>query len=112
MTRNTHMTMERDDYRCFRCGVPLANVWAGYSCHHRQSRSVGPDTPDNLIMLCGSGSSPHCHFYVHQHPAESRDKGWIISKYIDRDSIPDIPAYHYRLGMVTLSPDGEVHAPA
>jgi hypothetical protein len=98
--------MARDDYRCFRCGVLLAHVWAGYSCHHRQTRAVGPDTPDNRIMLCGSGSSPHCHQYVHAHPEESRDNGWIVSRHADDPGA--VPVRHWQLGMVLLDAQGGI----
>jgi hypothetical protein len=101
--------MERDGHRCVRCGVLLANVWAGYSCHHRQSKSVGPDSLENRIMLCGSGSSPHCHQYVHAHPKEAREAGWIISKYIERDGLPKMPCRHFILGTVFYDREGGIH---
>jgi hypothetical protein len=99
--------MERDQGRCFRCGAPLTAGWPGYSCHHRQSRSVGPDTLDNRIMLCGSGTSPHCHQYVHAHPAESRDNGWIVSRHLRSDQISGVPVKHWQLGWVYLTETGE-----
>jgi hypothetical protein len=83
-------------------------VWAGYSCHHRQLRSGGgADTPGNLIMLCGSGSSDHCHLYVHAHSEEARREGWIVSRHA-LSSPAGVPVRHWQLGMVYLADDGRV----
>lgn len=91
--------MERDGHRCFRCGKHVSERWPGYSCHHRQSKSVGPDTLENRIMLCGSGTTG-CHGWVHSHPKMSRDEGWIVSRY----AVPaEEPARHWDLGMVYVS---------
>lgn len=103
--------MIRDEHRCVRCGKPLTAGWPGYSCHHRQSKSVGPDTLDNRIMLCGSGTNPACHAYVHAHPAEARANGWIVSKYAPDPAA--VACLHYRRGWVRYSAAGDVeHAPA
>lgn len=99
--------MERDHGRCVRCGAPLATGWPGYSCHHRQSRSVGPDTLENRIMLCGSGTTG-CHGWVHAHPKISRDEGWIISKYTKEAELPQVPCRHHQLGLVFYNRAGEV----
>lgn len=97
--------MEREEHRCFRCGAPLRDGWPGYSHHHRQTRRFGPDTPDNVIGTCGSGTTG-CHGWIHAHPKESRDNGWIVSKYISADQIPSVPVRHWRLGLVLLTADG------
>jgi hypothetical protein len=97
--------MARDNYRCVRCGHYLSGVWPGYSCHHRQSRSVGPDTLDNRIMLCGSGTTG-CHGYVHAHPVEARDKGWIVSRHVKRDEITAVAVEHHQLGLVRYDANG------
>ena len=98
--------MERDEHRCFRCGAALTTGWPGYSCHHRQTRAVGPDTLDNRIMLCGSGTTG-CHGWVHSHPKLSRDDGWIVSRHAADPAV--IPVRHYRLGMVLLGADGSIN---
>lgn len=104
MTANG-VVWERDEGRCVRCGAALSASWPGYSHHHRQSRSVGPDRPDNLIMLCGSGTTG-CHGYIHGHPAEARANGWIISKYVEDEDLADVPCTHHQLGQVTYDATG------
>lgn len=53
---------QRDNQRCRMCGQ--ANAYT-YSVHHIQYRSAGGNNDlDNLILLCGSGSSG-CHLQVH-----------------------------------------------
>jgi len=95
--------MERDSHRCFRCPRWLGLHWPGYSCHHRQTRAVGPDTLDNRIMLCGSGTTG-CHGWVHAHPAEAREHGWIVSRYVSDPA--EVPVLHWQRGLVYLTTDG------
>lgn len=66
---------DRDRYSCVRCGKPL-NVTAG-SRHHRQRRAVGLHRVENLVLLCGSGTTG-CHGWVHAHPKDARAAGWIV----------------------------------
>ena len=54
-------------------GVPGVCQIRGHHAHHVLMRSQGgPDEPHNLLWLCGA-----CHRYVHDHPAESYEKGWL-----------------------------------
>lgn len=99
---------ERDGGRCVRCGKPVHDFWPGFSCHHRQSRSVGPDTLENRITLCGSGTTG-CHQYVHANPAESREKGWIISRFLKADELASTECWHHELGWVCFGADGSVN---
>lgn len=46
----------------------------GEHAHHRLMRSQGgPDDAGNLLWVC-----PSCHHYVHAHPTESYERGWLI----------------------------------
>lgn len=79
---------ERDNARCVRCGKSLYNTMA--SLHHRRMRShpfTGLHEPSNLIWLCGSGDQK-CHGYVHAHPKESYERGWLVSMVKDPAEVP------------------------
>jgi len=72
----------RDEWRCWRCGY-LRLAAALSSIHHRKLRKQGGrDAPSNLILLCGSGTTG-CHGWVHAHPRDSRDKGWLVPSWAD-----------------------------
>lgn len=57
--------MTRAQGRCERCGCDdLGSRWDGFSVHHRLPRSRGGGNgPENLLVLCGSGTSG-CHGFV------------------------------------------------
>lgn len=41
--------------------------------HHRLPRAHGgKDTRENLLAVCAA-----CHHYIHTHPAESYERGWL-----------------------------------
>ena len=42
--------------------------------HHRLMRSQGgSDEPDNLLHVCHV-----CHAYIHAHPTEAYERGWLV----------------------------------
>lgn len=69
---------ERDGYACIICGRYSEQI------HHRRPKAKGGTSVawvgevPNGIVLCGSGTTG-CHGWVHDHPAQSRSRGWIIS---------------------------------
>lgn len=74
--------LRRDGDSCLRCGVHISV--RGYSLHHRKGRHALPGLPDphcaeNLVTLCGSGTTG-CHGWVHAHPEESYEQGWMIRR--------------------------------
>ena len=89
----------RDFHRCVRCKSPaVKGDW-----HHRRSRSVVDEhqhCPCNGINLCRT-----CHDWIHQHPFEARQQGWIVSRHA---SPPDEPVFAEQHGWVLLTCDGEV----
>ena len=98
-TRDTVLT--RDRWRCTRCGKPLD---AG-SIHHRRLRGhkwPGLNQPSNLLTLCGSGTTG-CHGWVHAHPAQARELGFIVSAYNDNPA--SVPVCTWR-GWITLDDTG------
>jgi hypothetical protein len=45
-----------------------------YHRHHKMMRSHGGTNDlDNLLWVCDG-----CHTYIHNHPAESYEKGWLL----------------------------------
>jgi hypothetical protein len=78
------VVMERDLHRCQWCGIVLSRgEWN--SCHHRKLRSQGgPDTPENRVMLCGSGTTG-CHFRAH---VKERPKAVVLGYIVPRGDDP------------------------
>lgn len=75
--RSRDLVKSRDRFRCARCLVPApAGHW-----HHRRSRSV-PGThqhcPCNGVWLCAP-----CHTWVHGHPRQAGERGFIVGRYVD-----------------------------
>lgn len=55
--------------------------------HHRQLRRGGDERPVNLLRV-----GPVLHDWIHKHPAEARELGWIVSQHEDpADVIVTIP---------------------
>jgi hypothetical protein len=74
------LVLKRDSWRCACCGRDVSDGWP-YSIQHRVARgSGGRNTPENLVTMCGSATSPGCH-----RRAEDRDDGmhmagfWLYS---------------------------------
>ena len=99
------LVLERDDYRCVSCGLPI--MGQQYSLQHRKARGVGGDnTPANLIVLCGSATSPGgCHLAAEQRGAQSLDLGYWVPSW---QHPADVPVMHFVHGRVWLTDTGEV----
>ena len=66
----------RDGNTCCLCGTPVARD--DDSIHHRIPRGRGgSNTPDNLLLLCGSGTTG-CHGHVESHRAEAYERGYLV----------------------------------
>ena len=83
--------LRRDGFRCVRCGKPVA--YGRDSIHHRILGNRKDNRPSNLIALCGSGTTG-CHGWVHSHPAEAREYGWIVSRFTQRALTPDASVFY------------------
>lgn len=80
---------DRDGGQCIRCGVYLFGL--PWSRHHRLPRRMGGTRdvrsydPRNLVTVCGSGSSPHCHNAIESNRSLAYDTGWLIRSYDELD---------------------------
>lgn len=72
------VALARANYRCERCGA-TGRPGRPLSCHHRLMRSQGgPDTLENLVVLCGLDNTTGCHGWVHKHPEQAYALGLLI----------------------------------
>lgn len=98
---------ERDECSCVRCGRWLQGRPA--SRHHRKRRSQAArgevHSPANLILLCGTGTTG-CHGWVHAHPVEAREHGWMLRSTDDPKAVPML---HSLYGWVLLDERGRAH---
>lgn len=71
----------RDGNRCVKCGQLVARDED--SIHHRIPRGRGgTNDVENLILLCGTGTTGH-HGWVEQHRAAAYNLGYLVRSGID-----------------------------
>jgi hypothetical protein len=85
--------VERDQWRCVRCGVFCGSTAS--SVHHLVLGNRSNNVASNLILLCGSGTTG-CHGWVHAHPKKAREGGWIRSRHAQ--SPADMPVLYDQPG--------------
>ena len=89
-----------------RCEPQVSPHCAKYASewHHRKMRSqLGPDTIPNGLAVC-----PACHRYIHRHPEESYDKGYLVRSHYDEDSVPVLlPTRFFGRRWQILTPTGD-----
>lgn len=74
------LVFARAGWVCEARGVLPGRCESFLNAHHRLTRgNGGPDTLENLMALCGSGTTGH-HGYVHAHPQIGYDLGFLIRK--------------------------------
>lgn len=99
------LVLERDSYQCVSCGLPIfGQQW---SLQHRKARGVGGgNEPSNLIVLCGSATSPGgCHLAAEQRDQRSRDLGYRV---LSTQDPREVAVYHKQYGLVWLTDDGGI----
>lgn len=79
---------QRDARSCVRCGVSL-EVVSG-SRHHRQRRRDGGHSVENLVLLCGSGTTG-CHGWVHANPTRAIAVGLIVPTWVREIALVPVP---------------------
>lgn len=78
--------------RCELCGGSLAGM-VGFSVHHRLPRRMGGssrpelNTPANLILLCGSGTTG-CHGRIESHREQAYAEGLLLHDGADPAAVP------------------------
>jgi len=72
--------LHRDAGRCGWCGKHLDNDAAR---HHRMRRREGGDRLANLVMI-----HMRCHVYIHGHPLEAKERGFIVPPWADLLTTP------------------------
>jgi hypothetical protein len=99
---------KRSEQPCDPCKAAWADYQKAYrasdpsSTHHRKLRSQGGlDEPDNLIRLCGSGTTG-CHGWAHANPAVARSYGLIVWRIRNPAEVP-VRKFH---GWVLLDAQG------
>lgn len=104
------LVMERDGFSCAWCGRQL--LTGPRSLQHRRARGMGgrpsgdANRPSNLLLLCGSATSPGgCHTW-----AESRaEEAWVAGLWVPSWQDPaDVPVLHAQYGPVLLDDAGGV----
>lgn len=94
----------RAEQQCERCG----NTNRGLTVHHRIKRSQGGQwTPQNCVLLCGHGTTPHgCHSRAEHEPNAMAKEGYHVRPWQDLGAIPIL----YRDGETYLLDDrGEMY---
>lgn len=100
--------LERDQYACAACGKPVGLLGTWWSIQHRKARGQGGDNSlPNLILLCGSATSPGCHLLCEQRDREMNARGYWLESWQDPASEPVMLHSASGSGVtVWLTPDG------
>lgn len=100
------MVLQRDDWRCLRCGNDLSDLSrGGGDIHHRCPRRAGGTTspminlPSNLVTLCRD-----CHRYAELYRVQSIAENLVLSDVSQASSRPVWRGWHR--GWWVLTDDG------
>lgn len=78
------LVLDRDDYQCVACGKHILMLGDWWSMQHRKARGQGgTNEPSNLIVLCGSATSPGCHLKCEQRDREMQARGYWLESWQD-----------------------------
>lgn len=73
------------------CEAGVSSRCSGVSeaAHHRKLRSRGgKDTASCLVAICND-----CHTWIHLHPADATERGWMVPSWADPC---ETPVFRYR----------------
>ena len=83
------LCLARDGWQCAGCGKPAGGAYTWWSLQHRKARGVGgSSTPENLVVLCGSATSPGCHRLCEDRDAGAHRRGLWVSSDEDPAAVP------------------------
>lgn len=88
------LVWERQDGQCARCGN------RGTDIHHRIRRRDGGHGIANLVGLCRT-----CHSWVHAHPKQAQDSGYIVGPYVEDVAVALIKTF---MGWAQFTHEGKV----
>ena len=101
------LVLERDSRQCVGCGKPVGDsTW--WSMQHRKARGVGGgNSPSNLVVLCGSATSPGCHRLCEDRDREMHARGLWLRSDEDPAMVPVMIASEHGSGVTAwLTEDG------
>lgn len=88
--------LERAGYSCEACGSALGDRrGVDWSVQHRRPRAMGGtrwsgiNLPSNLMILCGSATTPgSCHEFAETRRASAVAAGWLVLSHEDPATVP------------------------
>jgi len=108
------LVLARDNFQCAGCGKPVGGACTWWSLQHRKARGSGGDnSPCNLIVLCGSATSPGCHRLCEDRDREMHARGLWLRGDEDPAMVPVMIASEYGSGITVwlagdgIGPDGD-----
>lgn len=74
--------------------------------HRRHDGQGGPWSASNGLNACGWGNATGCHGYIHQHPEEARENGWVVPSWQDWRTAPALIWHKGRRAKHLLDDEG------
>jgi hypothetical protein len=102
------LVLARDNWQCVACGKPVGGALTWWSIQHRVARGQGGTNElPNLILLCGSATSPGCHLKCEQRDREMQAQGYWLESWQNPASEPVMVHSRHGSGVtVWLTPEG------
>jgi hypothetical protein len=102
------LVLARDGFQCIACGKSAGGACTWWSIQHRKARGQGGGNDlSNLILLCGSATSPGCHRRCEDRDREMQARGYWLESWQDPRTEPVMLFSQHGSGItVWLTPDG------